>query len=60
MKKLKLAKFFRAYSGSPHHLAAVNMLEEALPLHLLNKNADWIVCFEAENEADPEPARYTI
>ena len=36
------------------------MLEEALPLHLLDKNADWVVCFEAESEADPLPARYTI
>lgn len=60
MRKISLARFFRAYSDSAHHLAAVNALEDAMPLHLLDKNADWVVCFEAENEADPEPANYTI
>ena len=60
MKKLSLVKFFRAFSDSPHHIAAVNMLHDELDYNLLNKEADWIVCFEAENEADPQPAKYNI
>lgn len=60
MKKLSLVKFFRAFSDSPHHIAAVNMLQDELDYNLLNKEADWIVCFEAENEADPQPAKYNI
>ena len=60
MQKISLLKFFRAYSDSPHHIAAVNMLQDELDLQLLNKEADWVVCFEAENEADPQPAKYNI
>tara|TARA_R100001224_G_C3973223_1_gene133218 strand:- start:332 stop:520 length:189 start_codon:yes stop_codon:yes gene_type:complete len=60
MRKIKLEKFFKAYSGSPHHLAAVHLLEDCLPKELLDKDCDWVVCFEAESEADPQPANYNI
>ena len=44
----KLLKFFEMFeSGAPHHIAAVGMLEEALPPELLDRNSDWIVCFNA-------------
>ena len=60
MRKIKLEKFFKAYSGSSHHLAAVRMLEDCLPTELLDKDSDWVVCFEAESEADPVKANYNI
>lgn len=60
MSKVKLLKFFRAFANSPHHIAAVNMLQDSLDADLLSKNSDWIICFEAENEADPQPANYNI
>ena len=60
MSKVKLLKFFREFTNSPHHIAAVNMLQDSIDAELLNKNADWIVCFEAENEVDPQPANYNI
>lgn len=60
MRKINLLKFFRAYADSSHHIAAVNMLEDVLPAELLDKNSDWVVCFEAEDETDPMPAKYTI
>ena len=60
MRKVSLLKFFRAFADSPHHIAAVNMLQDSLDEELLNKHADWVVCFEAENEADPQPANYNI
>jgi len=60
MGKVDLLKFFRAFANSPHHIAAVNMLQTSLDADLLDKNADWVVCFEAENEADPQPANYNI
>ena len=60
MRKVDLLKFFRAFANSPHHIAAVNMLQDSLDADILDKNADWVVCFEAENEADPQPANYNI
>ena len=62
MRKIKLEKFFKAYSGSPHHLAAVRILEDCLPKELLDKESEWVICFEAESEADPQPmkANYNI
>ena len=36
------------------------MLEDALPSELLDRYADWVICFEAENEANPQPANYNI
>ena len=60
MRKIKLIRFFRAFADSPHHISAVHMLEDALPSELLDRCADWVVCFEAENEADPQPANYNI
>lgn len=60
MRKVDLLKFFRAFANSPHHIAAVNMLQDELDASLLSKDSDWVVCFEAENEADPQPANYNI
>ena len=60
MSKVKLLKFFRAFANSPHHIAAVNMLQDSLDADLLSKNSDWIICLEAENEVDPQPANYNI
>jgi hypothetical protein len=60
MAKVNLLRFFKAFSNSPHHIAAVNMLQDAIDPELLHKNADWIICFEAENESDPQTANYNI
>jgi len=60
VRKIRLINFFRAYSDSSHHIAAVNALESLLPDELLDKESDWVVCFEAEDEANPKPARYTM
>ena len=55
MRTVRLIKFFRAFSDSPHHIAAVEQLQDQMPIELLDKLSDWVVCFEAENEADPYP-----
>ena len=44
---MKLTKVFKHYR-EPHQIAAINMLEDALPAELLDRNADWIVCFFSE------------
>jgi len=44
---VKLTKIFKHYR-EPHEIAAINMLEDALPAELLDRNADWIVCFFSE------------
>lgn len=38
----------------PHEIAALHMLEEQLDPELLDRNADWIVCFFSE-PPDKEP-----
>ena len=50
MKKVKLLKYFKKFTENPHHLAAISMLQDELPDHLLSRDAEWIVCFEAEDE----------
>ena len=51
--RIDLRKFFEAYEGSPHQLAGVDQLAEALPEELLNKFSDWVVCFEVDGEVEP-------
>lgn len=52
---MKLTQIFKHYR-EPHEIAAINMLEDALPAELLDRNADWIICFFAE----PEPKQPLI
>ena len=54
--KVSLRKFFEAYEGKPHQLAAVNLLQDSLPDEFLDKFNDWITCFEVDGEVDPLPA----
>jgi len=55
MEKVDLLDFFQAFANAPHHIAAVHMLQRELDAKLLDQNADWVVCFEAETEYDPQP-----
>jgi hypothetical protein len=50
---VRLTKIFKHYS-EPHQIAAIQMLEDALPDELLDRNADWIQCFYSE-PAPKEP-----
>ena len=42
--RIDLRKFFEAYEGSPHQLAAVDQLADSIPNELLDKFSDWVVC----------------
>tara|TARA_R100001198_G_C5082989_1_gene123558 strand:- start:4 stop:177 length:174 start_codon:yes stop_codon:yes gene_type:complete len=44
---MHLTQIFKQYK-EPHQIAAINMLEEALPAELLGRDAEWITCFFAE------------
>jgi hypothetical protein len=50
---VRLTQIFKHYR-EPHQIAAINMLEDALPDELLDRNADWIQCFYSE-PAPKEP-----
>tara|TARA_Y100000389_G_scaffold97240_1_gene94008 strand:+ start:569 stop:742 length:174 start_codon:yes stop_codon:yes gene_type:complete len=50
---VRLTRIFKYYN-KPHEIAAINILEDLLPAELLDKNADWIVCFFSE-PAEKEP-----
>ena len=44
---MRLTQIFKHYNA-PHQIAAIQMLEDAIPDELLDRNADWIQCFIAE------------
>ena len=44
---MRLTQIFKHYNA-PHQIAAIQMLEDAIPEELLDRNADWIQCFIAE------------
>jgi hypothetical protein len=50
VRKLSLLKIFKAYK-EPHQLAAITMLEHAMPDELLERDAEWITCFFAEPDS---------
>ena len=63
--RVDLRKFFEAYEGTPHQLAAVEILAEEMPSELLDKFCEWVECFEVDGEVDPLPVQqshkgYTI
>ena len=63
--RVDLRKFFEAYEGTPHQLAAVDILAESMPPELLDKFCFWIETFEEDGEVDPLPVQqshkgYTI
>ena len=51
--RIDLRKFFEAYEGSPHQLAAIDQLADSIPDELLDKFSDWVVCFEVDGEVEP-------
>ena len=53
--RVDLRKFFEAYEGLSHQLAAVDMLARELPPELLDKFCEWIECFEEDGEVCPLP-----
>ena len=58
MRKVRLYKILKQLTDSPHHIAAINLLEDAMPDELLDRHCEWIECFMAENEPRPEKAKY--
>ena len=53
--KVSLRKFFEAYEGTPHQIAAVEILADEMPDELLEKFSFWVETFEAHKEVDPLP-----
>ena len=53
--RVSLRKFFAAYKGTAHQMAAIELLADELPDELLDKFSDWVVCFEVDGEVDPLP-----
>ena len=47
-RKIDLVHVIRRFSGQPHQIAALNMLQEALPDELLDPSADWVDCWYAD------------
>lgn len=44
---IKLRDFFANYKGEPHQLAAVQLLQDAMPTELLQDTADWVEAYRA-------------
>tara|TARA_B100001094_G_scaffold126660_1_gene122751 strand:+ start:2326 stop:2508 length:183 start_codon:yes stop_codon:yes gene_type:complete len=58
VRKIKLQSYFKAFTDNPHHLAAISMLQSQMPDHLLSTDAEWVVCFQAEEECKPGFPKY--
>ena len=58
VKKVNLLKYLKKFTENPHHLAAISMLQVELPAHLLSSDAEYLVCYEAEDECIPGFPKY--
>ena len=47
-KQIDLVHVIRRFNNQPHQLAALNMLQAALPDELLDPKADWVDCWYAD------------
>ena len=55
---IDLRKFFEAYVGDPHQMAAVDILQSQMPEELLTADAEWVDCFQVEHAIiDTAPKR---
>ena len=54
MKKVDIRQFFEEYTGDPHQIAAIDMLQDSLPEELLDKDHDWVVTFRVAPAKKPE------
>ena len=53
MSRIRLADFLRNYDyRDTHHRAALNALQEELPLQLLSSTADWVIMYK--ERVDPK------
>lgn len=50
---VKLRDFFAHYKGEPHQLAAVELLQSAMPQSLLQADTPWVETFRAAPKAKP-------
>ena len=47
-QRIELVHVIRRFSNQPHQLAALNMLQAALPDELLDPKSDWVDCWYAD------------
>ena len=47
-RKIDLVHVIKRFNGQPHQIAALNMLQEALPSELLDPSSDWVDCWYAD------------
>ena len=46
---IHLVTFMREFNNSSHQIAALHLLEEALPEELLSIESDWVQCWLADD-----------
>ena len=47
---IDLRQFFYKFDGNPHQLAAIDILQSQMPEELLQKDCEWVDCYEIEYE----------
>jgi|TARA_B100000035_G_C21011560_1_gene559863 hypothetical protein len=55
MEKIRLIDLIRRYRGLSHQIAAINMLQDAMPEELLDRDSDWIQCFKVDDTVNQPP-----
>ena len=48
-QKIDLVHVIRRFSNQPHQIAALNMLQEALPDELALPSAEWVECYYSDD-----------
>ena len=51
MAPLALLPFFQFYRGTPHQIAAIKQLEEAMPAELLARDSDWFETWKTSGKS---------
>lgn len=55
MERIRLIDLIRRYRGLSHQIAAIHILEDAMPEELLNRNSEWIECFKIDDTVNQPP-----
>jgi|14_taG_2_1085336.scaffolds.fasta_scaffold12071_3 hypothetical protein len=48
-RTIDLVALVKRFTHEPHQVAALNMLQEALPIELAASNAEWIECYYSDS-----------
>jgi len=55
MEQIRLVDLLRRYRGLSHQVAAINMLQAAMPKELLERSSEWVECYKCDDYLMKQP-----